>query len=84
MFGDDFFLDVKQPKNSANSDKPACPTSPPQSCEEWMFRERIKQWPFLTSKNAEDLGLKPEDVLGSLQDIEEDLLIHSRAYSRYG
>ena len=76
MFSDDFVMDVD---DSSEAKKiPARPRSPPpRSYEEWMSREGITQWPLVRPRSAED-SIPPESVLGTLEDIQEDLKTHAR------
>lgn len=74
MFSDSFFASSNQPKAS-------CPSierrkSPPRSCEEWVLLENLDQWPN-TAPGEVQTGPDPNSVVGSFDDIKEDLRTHS-------
>ena len=75
MFSDDFLMDVND--STEAKETPARPRSPPHSYEEWMSREGITQWPLVRPSSAED-SIPPESILGTLEDIKEDLKTHAR------
>ena len=78
MFSDDFFGDLSQQQdNDGTKETPKRPKSPPRSCEDWLSTEGITQWPCSTRGDVEE-SPKPDDILGSLDDIRTDLMTHSR------
>ena len=78
MFSDDFFGDLGQQQDDDEAkEAPKRPKSPPRSCEDWLSSEGITQWPCSTRGDAEE-SPKPDDILGTLDDIRTDLMTHSR------
>ena len=78
MFSDSF-LNQHQGSNPSKVSVEHRLKSPPRSCEEWMVHENLDQWPCTTSSEAlAETSLEPDSVLGSLDDIREDLQTNSR------
>ena len=79
MFSDTFL--ASHESSSDLHDQKKHPKSPLQSCEEWMQLEGLEQWPC-TSPSETPSNLNPDDIIGSLDDIREDLRTHSREHSQ--
>lgn len=78
MFSDDFFGDLgQQQADDETREAPKRPKFPPRSCEDWFSSEGIAQWPCSAQGDAEE-SPRPDDILGSMDDIRTDLMTHSR------
>ena len=79
MFSDSFLTaqDHYQGNNTA-PDTVRRPKSPPRSCEEWIVLENIEQWPCPAPGENGVPQNDPDSIVGSLEDIREDLRKHSR------
>ncbi len=65
-----------QSESDGEIQKKQKPPSPPNNRNEWLQHNGYKQWPMEEEDESFEM-LKPDDVLGDLDDIRQDLRDHA-------
>ena len=75
MFGEDFFKSLDEEESEKEDENR--PQSPPHTRVEWLQSQGLSTWPEANNfSNAFDR----DGLLGSMDDIKDDLMSHAREY----
>lgn len=76
MFGEDFFKSLDEEESEKEDENR--PQSPPHTRVEWLQSQGLSTWPEANDfSNAFDR----DGLLGSMDDIKDDLMSHAREYN---